>query len=129
MIFDGEGRLWPAIVSGASAVLPTSSTCWVVPRRLVSIGLQHRLYTWSWFVQLGYTGPATTLAVEFGGAEHDVMLSAGRDDVVFPAPGKGGTVTVMNIGSASGGCLRYLTVGTMQASAFGQPVPAAPVSG
>jgi hypothetical protein len=130
LIFDAEGRLWPAIVSGVPAVAPPGNhRCWPLTSRMRRIPLQRALYNWTWFIQFGYSGPTTTLALEFGGRWHDLVVHAGQRDVVFPAPGEGSAVTLQNAGLGLGGCVRYLTVGTMQASGFGQPVPAVPVSG
>jgi len=134
MIFDGDGRLWPAIVVGVSAAAPPArSGCWRLGPRPVRIPLQHRLYRWPWFAEFGYTGPATTVAVRFAGTSHsithDIAIAAGHHDVLAPALGAGSAVTVENLGYAQPGCLTYLTMGTLQASVYGSPVPAEPVSG
>lgn len=130
MIFDGEGRLWPAIVTGVSAAAPAGTgTCWRLGARAVRIPLQHALYRWPWFAEFGYSGPATTLGLNFSGSWHFVRLAAGHDDALAPVLGAGSSVTVRNLGLAQPGCLTYLTVGTLQASVYGNPVPAEPVSG
>jgi len=127
LIFDNQGRLWPAIAVGVQAVLPRAG-CWRIPSRLTSLPLQHGLYKWPWTIQLGYSGPATSLLVGFAGSRHGVVLPAGHHQVLLPASGYGGAVTVQNYGPP-GGCLTYLTVGTMQASVYGHPVPATPATG
>jgi hypothetical protein len=130
MIFDGEGRLWPAVVTGVSTAAPAGAgTCWRMSARDVRIPLQHALYKWPWFAAFGYTGPATTLGLSFSGGWHSVELAAGHDDALAPLFGAGSTVTVRNLGSAQPGCLTYLTVGTLQPWTNGNPVPAQPVSG
>jgi hypothetical protein len=130
MIFDGEGRLWPAIVVGAS-VPPAHGKrgCWPVTSRLARIGLSSALYGWGWTGQLSYSGPPAMLAVGFGGVTHDVSVPAGHHEIYFPAPGRGSAVTVQGLGTPAGGCLTGLTIGTPQASVYGQPRPAQPVRG
>jgi hypothetical protein len=130
MIFDGEGRLWPAIVAGAS--LPPARGkrgCWPVTSRPTHIGLLSALYSWGWTGQLSYSGPSALLAVEFGGITHNVSVPAGHHEIYFPAPGRGSAVTVQELGTPAGGCLVGLTIGTPQASVYGQPLPARPVRG
>jgi hypothetical protein len=129
MIFDGYGRLWPAIVVGVSARHSfTQGTCLRLGLNPVRVQLQRSLYSWPWVAELGYTGPATLVTLTFGGRTHDIALAAGHDNVFAPLPGAGSSVTVQNAGLPRG-CLTYLTVGTLQASVFGSPVPAERVSG
>ena len=130
MIFDGEGRLWPAAVAGVSAVAPAGAgTCRRLGASPVRIPLQRELYRWPWLAEFGYSGPATTVGLNFAGGWHFVRLPAGHHDVLAQLPGAGSSVTIHNIGLAQAGCMTYLTVGTLQPSPFGSPVPAEPVSG
>jgi hypothetical protein len=130
MIFDGDGRLWPAVVTGVSTAAPANAgTCWRLGAAEVQIPLQHSLYKWPWFAAFGYTGPETTVSLSFSGGWHSVELSAGHDDAIVPLLGGGSSVTVRNLGLAGRGCLTYLTVGTLQPAVGSSPVPAQPVSG
>jgi hypothetical protein len=130
MIFDGEGRLWPAIVSGASIPpAPAGHSCWQITSRPKQIGLLSNLYNWRWTAQVSHSGPAAMLLVNFDGAWHTINVPAGRQDVYFPASGAGSSVIVEKVGPGPGGCLVGLTVGTLQASVYGEPLPAMPIRG
>jgi hypothetical protein len=130
MIFDGEGRLWPAIVSGASIPpAPAGHACWPITSHPMHFGLLSTLYDWNWVAQVSHSGPAAMLLVNFDGTWHAIRVPAGRQDVYFPAPGAGSSVTVEKVGPVPGGCVVGLTVGTLQASVYGQPLPATPVRG
>jgi hypothetical protein len=130
MIFDSAGRLWPAIVIGDSAVAPTGkAACWRLGARALRLQLQHAAYRWPWFAEFGYSGPATTVGLNFSGGWQTVGLADGHHDTVVALPGAGKSVTVRNLGLARAGCLTYLAVGTLQPSVFGFPVPSEPVSG
>jgi hypothetical protein len=130
MIFDGEGRLWPAIVAGASIPpAPAGHACWHITSQPLHLGLLSTLYDWKWTAQVSHSGPAATLLVNFDGTWHTIHVPAGRQDAYFPAPGAGSSVTVEKLGPAPGGCVVGLTVGTPQASVYGRPLPATPVRG
>jgi hypothetical protein len=130
MIFDGEGRLWPAIVSGASIPpAPAGHGCWQITSRPMHIGLLSSLYNWRWTAQVSHSGPAAMLLVNFDGTLHTIHIPAGRQDVYFPAAGAGNSVTIEKVGPDPGGCVVGLTVGTLQASVYGQPLPATPIKG
>jgi len=128
LIFDDLGRLWPAGVAGPTgAPSPRNHGCWklgAVPDR---IPLQHALFNWTWIIELDYSGPATTLSVAFGRSYHDVTMLPGLHGVFIPASGSGAAVAVQNLGPGTGGCVSSVTVGTMQPSILGQPLPALPV--
>lgn len=130
MIFDGEGRLWPAAVSGVSTYVPAGpGTCWRLGAGVTTIPMQSVVQGRSSLAELGYSGPATTLALRLSGSWHSVSLPAGRDDALIPLPGAGSSVAVRSLSLAQPGCLTYLTVGTLQPSPYGSPQPANPVSG
>ena len=93
------------------------------------IGLLSSLYNWRWTAQVSHSGPAAMLLVNFDGTLHTIHIPAGRQDVYFPAAGAGNSVTIEKVGPDPGGCVVGLTVGTLQASVYGQPLPATPIKG
>jgi hypothetical protein len=130
MIFDSQGRLWPAAVNGVSTFVPAGpGSCWRLGTGTTSIPLQSAVQGRPSLAEFGYSGPATTLALRLSGAWHSVSLPAGRHDALIQLPGAGSSVAIRNLSLAQPGCLTYLTVGTVQPSPYGSPQPANPVSG
>jgi hypothetical protein len=130
MIFDGHGQLRPAVVAGlASGPPPPGQRCWSVSAAGTSIPLHGSLYRWSWTVRLDYAGPATTLAMRFGGKWAVAELPAGAHAVYVPLLGAGNGITIGLLGPWPGGCLTGVTVGTWQPARSGLAIPAAPVPG
>jgi hypothetical protein len=130
VIFDAEGRLWPAAVAGVSGGAPPGkSGCWRAAPAPARIPLAHVLYQWSWTIQFSYRGPAATLLVGFGGAWRAVSVPAGGHQVFVPVHSQGGSVTVAIPQPRPRACVSQLTVGTMQPWLLGVPVPAVPAAG
>ena len=144
MIFDAKGQLWPAVIAGPSSGPPPSGQlCWGVTTGGSSVPLHTSLFQWPWIVRLDYTGPATVLALRFGGKWTEASLPAGAHAVYVPLIGKGNALTVRLAGTAPTvlgsapappglaplGCLTGVTVGTWQPATSGHAFPAAPVSG
>jgi len=144
MIFDNKGQLWAAGIAGpSSGPPPPGQHCWSVTTGGAGVPLHARLFRWSWTVRLDYAGPATVLAVRFGGKWTEVTLPAGAHAVYVPLVGAGNEVTVRLAGTAPavlGGapspaviapamCLTGVTVGTWQPAPSGPAFPPAPVPG
>lgn len=130
MIFDSLGRLKAAAVQGpVSLPAPGGRPCWPVLATGTRIPLTGSLYSWTWTVQLWYSGPASTLQVQYGRAVHAVTVPAGSHDVYVPATG-GGSALIISSNSASGSapdCVSRLAVGSLQPSADAIPIPFYPV--
>src|SRR5215831_2523085 len=142
MIFDSKGRLRAARIAGpSSGPPPNGQHCWSVTTGGVGVPLHTRLFRWSWTVRLDYAGPATVLAVRFGGKWTEVTLPAGAHAVYVPLVETGNEVTVRLAETAPavlGGapspaviapamCLTGITVGTWQPAPSGPAFPPAPV--
>lgn len=129
MVFDSLGRLRAAVVQGpVSTPAPGRHGCYPVTSSGTRIPVAGNLYYWYWTMQLSYSGPATTLQVQYGRGVHTVTLPAGTHSVFLPATGNGSTVIISNIGS--GGpptCVSRLAVGTLQPSRNSIPIPFYPV--
>jgi hypothetical protein len=130
MIFDAKGQLRPAVVVGLpSGPPPHGRHCWSLSPAGTSIPLPGSLYRWAWTVRLDYSGPATVLALRFGGKWADVTVPAGAHASYVPLTGSGKEVTVRVAGRGPAACLTGLTVGTWQPAQSGRAIPAAPVRG
>lgn len=131
MIFDGEGRLWrSAAIYGATEHPPAASRgCWQVTARGVTIPLHGSLWRWGWEMNLDYFGPASTLAVEFGGTWHDVRLPAGLHTVWIPAAGAGSIVRARLLSGGPSVCVTSMNIGNLVASIISKPSPAEPIRG
>jgi hypothetical protein len=144
MIFDANGQLWPATIAGpSSGPPPYAPHCWSVTTGESSIPLHSSLFEWSWIVRLDYAGPATVLALHFGGKWTEATLPAGAHTFYVPLAGKGNALTVRLVrtaptvlgsaptpaGIAPAGCLTGITVGTWQPTRSGPAFPAAPLPG
>ena len=127
MIFDSQGRLWPAAVAGLSSGPPPGRRCWDLAGP--GVPLPHPVFRWGWTVRLDYSGPATAVVVGFGGRSAQVLLPAGAHSFYVPLGGAGEDVTVAPLSPAPSLCLTGVTVGTWRPATYGQPVPALPVPG
>jgi hypothetical protein len=152
MIFDSLGRLWPATVAGPASgpppqpksahqakkhgkkaakqvTQPAQPACWPVTATGSNIPLHGSLYRWPWTAQVRYSGPATVLAVRFGGAWGTVTIPAGTHTVYVPVTGSGNVITMRQAGAGTGLCVTSVVVGSVQPEHAAQPVPATPVPG
>lgn len=130
MIFDAQGQLSPAVVAGlSSGPPPHKRRCWSLTAAGTSVPLPRSLYRWGWTVRLGYSGPATVLALRFGERWTAVTLPAGAHALYVPLLGAGKEVTVSQLAPWPAGCLSGITVGTWQPAQSGQAIPPAPVPG
>jgi hypothetical protein len=128
MIFDNTGRLWPAGVVGASASPPGKRGCWKVGTTPVRLPFGTSMFDWPWVLTLSYRGSSATLAVLFAGRWHDVFLPAGFGNVYVPAPGAG-SFAMAFVSAGRGVCIAHLTIGQLEPSLLGKPIPALPVPG
>ena len=93
------------------------------------IPLRGSLYRWLWTARVKYSGPATVLAVRFGGNWREVTLPAGSHVVYVPAVGSGNSVSVSLVDSVTPLCVTGVTVGSLHPQQAGRAIPAAPVPG
>jgi hypothetical protein len=111
MMFDGRGRLRPALDIGASSVRPAHSrTCWPVRSAVTRIPLSAYVFRYAWIIQLSYSGPATTLQLELGTSVKDVVLPAGPRDINIPVSNGGSAVLVRSLSGEPAACIARLTV-------------------
>jgi hypothetical protein len=142
MIFDDQGQLQPAAVQGPSSGPPPrrqatakahgqvqGQACWTVTAAGARIPLLGSLYPWPWTALLEYSGPATVLAVSFGGNWSDVALPAGTHAVYVPAAGGGSAISLRLAGPGTGLCVTGVTVGSLHPDQAGRAIPATPVPG
>jgi hypothetical protein len=158
MTFDNQGQLRPVAVEGPSSGPPpqkqatgkahgkatgkahgkaggtaqaktAGKACWTVTAAGTRIPLFGSLYRWPWTARLAYSGPATALAVSFGGNWSDVALPAGTHVVYVPAVGAGSVVSVRLAGPGAGLCVTGVTVGSLHPDQAGPAIPAMPVPG
>jgi hypothetical protein len=109
MMFDSRGRLRPALEVGASSVRPARSrTCWPVRSAATKIPLSAHVFRYVWIIRLSYSGPATTLQIEFGTAVRDVVLPAGQRDIYIQLAGEGSAVLVRSLSGEPAACISAL---------------------
>jgi hypothetical protein len=130
MTFNAQGQLMPVAVRGpSSGPPPRRQHCWGVTTTGIRIPLRGRLYRWPWTARLEYSGPATVLAVSFGGDWQDVAVPTGRHAVYVPVVGAGSALSVRLIGAGARACLASVTVGSLHPRRAGPAIPATPVHG
>jgi hypothetical protein len=109
MMFDSRGRLQPALDVGASSVRPARSrTCWPVRSAATTIPLSAYVFRYAWIIRLSYSGPATTLQLDLGGAVRDVVLPPGPRDIYIPVTGEGSSVLVRSLSGEPAACVSTL---------------------
>jgi hypothetical protein len=115
MMFDSRGGLRPALDVGATSARPADigAGCWRVQSTPTRIPLSGRVVRYAWIIQLRYSGPATTMQLEFGAAIRDVVLPAGRHTFYVPVIGGGNAVILRSLGQEPAACISMLTVGLM----------------
>lgn len=135
MIFDAQGQLWPATVTGQfSWPGPRVKTgpfarqnCWQVTAAGTSVPLLGSVYRYAWTIRVAYTGSASGLAVGFGGDESTVALTPGTHMAYLTMVGGGKAVTLRKTGGDL--CVTGVTIGSLQPDKTKQPIPALPVAG
>jgi len=123
MMFDSRGRLRPALDIGATSISPAATRpgCWPVQAAATTIPLSNRVVRYAWIIKIWYSGPATTIHLEFGSAVRDVVLPAGHRYVYVPLIGGGTGVVARSLSREPATCISRLTVGLMY------PTPPAPI--
>jgi hypothetical protein len=127
MQFDSLGRLLPAVDVGADSVRPPARhVCWPI-RPVTNIRLTSRVFDYGWIVQMDYSGPATTAALQLGTGVRDVVLPAGTHDIYVPVTGSGSGVQLRLLSAGPSACVSKLTVGLLYPSKTAYPLPFYPV--
>jgi hypothetical protein len=132
LTFDQYGRLWGVSLFRGQHLVPRKKLhgCWTVGTRTTRIPLGGHVFYWPWEISMTYSGPAATIAVEFGGTWHDYALPAGAHELWIPAPGAGDAVQAQLLSGGPSECISSLAISsTMQASLQTVPVPYLPVPG
>jgi hypothetical protein len=82
-------------------------------------------------LQVGYySARPVTLAVTFGGHRYQMTLAASELAYAYlPVQGPGNTVDITPVTPAPQICIGTVTIGNVQASATGVPLPASPLPG
>jgi hypothetical protein len=135
MIFDAQGQLWPATVTGQfSRPGPRVKSgpfarqdCWQPTAAGTKVPLLGSLYRYAWTIRVYYTGSASGLTVGFGGAESTVALTPGTHVAYLTEVGGGKAVTLRKTGGDL--CVTGVTIGSLQPDKTRQPIPAVPVAG
>jgi hypothetical protein len=135
MIFDAQGQLWPATVTGqfswpgprVKAGPFARQDCWQPTAAGTKVPLLGSLYRYAWTIRVFYTGSASGLTVGFGGAESTVALTPGTHVAYLTEVGGGKAVTLRKTGGDL--CVTGVTVGSLQPDKTKQPIPAVPVTG
>jgi hypothetical protein len=131
MIFDEQGRLRPATVQGPrSYPFGRPKDCLLTAGGMV-LPLTANVYALPLLMQIGYyAAQPVTLSVAFGGHQSQVTLPASPLAYAYlPVQGPGNAVVISPVTPDPKVCLGTITVGNVQASAAGTPVPAFPLSG
>ena len=116
MIFDGTGRLRPAVdVGWTSTSRAGKAGCWPVAPTTTTIPLKGSVFDYGWIVQLRYSGPETTMQLRFGTTIREVMLPAGKRVAYVPVVGEGSAVLVRQLSPGPSACISSLTVGLLYA--------------
>jgi hypothetical protein len=131
MIFDAQGRLHPATVVGPRSYPFRRQADCVLTARGMQLKLTANVYALPLLMQIGYyAARPVTLAVAFGGHQSQVTLPASPLAYAYlPVQGPGNTVVITPVTPGPKVCIGTVTIGNVQASATGTPVPAFPLPG
>jgi hypothetical protein len=131
MIFDAQGRLHPATVQGPRSYPFRHPRDCLLTAGGMQLPLTANVYALPLLMQIGYyAARPVTLAVAFGGHQSQVTLPASPLAYAYlPVQGPGNTVGITPVTPDPEVCIGTVTVGNVQASATGTPVPAFPLPG
>ena len=131
MIFDAQGRLHPATVEGPRSYPFRHPQDCLLTAGGMQLPLTANVYALPLLMQIGYyAARPVTLAVAFGGHQSQVTLPATPLAYAYlPVQGPGNTVVITPVTPDPKVCIGTVTVGNVQASATGTPVPAFPLHG
>jgi len=129
MIFDAQGRLHPATVTGPHTLPPRRPADCVLSAGGMHLQLNANVLALPFLMQVGYyAARPITLAVAFGGHQYRVALAASELAYAYlPVQGPGNTVDITSVTPDPQICIGTVTIGNVQASAAGAPVPASPL--
>jgi hypothetical protein len=131
MIFDTQGRLHPATVQGPRTYPFRHPKDCLLTANGMQLPLTANVYALPLLMQIGYyAARPVTLVVALGGHQSQVTLPASPlADAYLPVQGPGNTVVITPVTPDPEVCIGTVTVGNVQASATGTPVPAFPLPG
>jgi hypothetical protein len=131
MIFDAQGRLHPATVQGPRSYPFRHPRDCLLTAGGMQLPLTANVYALPLLMQIGYyAARPVTLVVAFGGHQSQVTLPASPLAYAYlPVQGPGNTVGITPVTPDPEVCIGTVTVGNVQASATGTPVPAFPLRG
>jgi hypothetical protein len=131
MIFDAQGRLHPATVQGPRSYPFRHQKDCVLTASGMVLPLTADVYALPLLMQIGYyAARPVTLAVAFGGHQSQVTLPATPLAYAYlPVQGPGDTVVITPVTPDPKACIGTVTIGNVQASTTGTPVPAFPLAG
>jgi hypothetical protein len=131
MIFDAQGRLHPAAVQGPRSFPFRHKADCVLTAGGMVLPLTAEVYALPLLMQIGYyAAHPVTLAVAFGGHQSQVTLPASPLAYAYlPVQGPGNAVVITPVTPDPKICIGTVTIGNVQASATGTPVPAFPLPG
>ena len=131
MIFDAQGRLHPAAVQGPRSFPFRHKADCVLTAGGMVLPLTADVYALPLLMQIGYyAAHPVTLAVAFGGHQSQVTLPASPLAYAYlPVQGPGNAVVITPVTPDPEVCIGTVTIGNVQASATGTPVPAFPLPG
>lgn len=131
MVFDAQGRLHPAVVTGPHSLPFRPKSACVLHPTGIQLPLTGQVYPLPFVMQIGYySGRPVTLAVTFGG--HQYQLSLPSTSLAYgylPVTGPGNSVGIRPVTPNPGICLGTVTVGNVEPSSSEFPVPAFPRRG
>lgn len=124
-IFGSDGKLYPAVISGAYSVHRTGAgfkACWPERKGRVTVWFQNTTSIYDWMLHLEYiwgssAGPVT---VRYGGVLHTLELRPGTHNAYLSVSGKINSFKVVGLGQ-NHLCITGAEAG--QLVAYGVPIP------
>jgi hypothetical protein len=129
MIFDVLGRLHPATVVGPHSFPFRRAANCVLTASGMQLRLSANVYALPLEMQIGYyAARPVTLAVGFGGHQYRVTLAPTELAYAYlPVQGPGNSVVITPVTPDPQICIGTVTIGNVQASTTGAPLPAFPL--
>lgn len=129
MIFDAQGQLHPVTVQGVRSYPFRRKADCALTAGGMELQLEGNVYPLPFLMQLGYyAAQPVTLEVTFGGHQYQMTLGASQLAYAYlPVQGPGNTVIITPVTPDPKICIGTVTIGTVQASATGVPVPLFPL--
>ena len=129
LIFDARGRLHPATVAGPHSLPFRRPANCVLTAGGMHVQLNANVLALPFLMQIGYyAARPVTLAVTFGGHQYRMTLAPSELAYAYlPVQGPGNTVDITPVTPDPQICIGTVTIGNVQASATGAPVPPSPL--